>query len=138
MILMIYGAQKSPPKTYFFVMFFNKLRTGPNSKPSSFICFTRSSPPRFTKTTLRKAIKQFKKSKRPFTSLKIAQAPKPMYLQRICLLKVMIGRLPGTPPGRPKRSQNLPRELPRTLRALRGPSRTPRTPWESRNLLKIK
>ena len=32
----------------------------------------------------------------------------------------MIGRLPGTPPGRPKGSQNLPEELPRTLRALRG------------------
>ena len=50
---------------------------------------------------------------------------------------MIIGRLPGTPPGRHKRSQNLPRELPRTLRPLRRLSRTPRTPWESRNLWKI-
>ena len=49
----------------------------------------------------------------------------------------MIRRLPGTLPGRSKRFQNLPGELPRTLRALRGPSRTPRTSWESRNLRKI-
>ena len=42
----------------------------------------------------------------------------------------MIGRLPGTPPGRPKRSQNLPGELPRSPRPLRGPSRTPRPSWE--------
>ena len=41
----------------------------------------------------------------------------------------MIGHLPGTPPGCSERSQNLPGELPRTLRALRGPSRTPRTSW---------
>ena len=32
----------------------------------------------------------------------------------------MIGRLPGTLPGRPERSQNLPGELPRTLRAPRA------------------
>ena len=49
----------------------------------------------------------------------------------------MIGRLPGTAAGRPKRSQNLPGELPRPPRALRGPSRTPRTSWELRNLTKI-
>ena len=42
----------------------------------------------------------------------------------------MIGRLPGTLPGRPKTSQNLPGELPRSPRPLRGPSRTPRTSWE--------
>ena len=40
----------------------------------------------------------------------------------------MIGRLPGTLPGRPKRSQNLPRQLPRTLRALRGPPWPPGRP----------
>ena len=34
----------------------------------------------------------------------------------------MIGRLPGTLPGGSKRSQNLPGELPRPPRALRGPS----------------
>ena len=41
---------------------------------------------------------------------------------------------PWNPPGRPKRSQNLPRKVPRTLRALRGPSRTTRTSWELQNL----
>ena len=56
---------------------------------------------------------------------KIQTPPQVSESRPIHSLKVIIGRLPGTPPGRPKRSQNLPRELPRTLRALRGPSRTP-------------
>ena len=43
---------------------------------------------------------------------------------------MMIGRLPGTIPDRPETSQNLPGELPRSPRPLRGPSRTPRTSWE--------
>ena len=42
---------------------------------------------------------------------------------------------PWDPPDHPKRSQNLPVELLRTLRALREPSRTPRTSWKPQNLM---
>ena len=45
--------------------------------PNLQFSLARNSPPRFTKTTLRKTMKKQTKSKRPFTSLKIAQAPKP-------------------------------------------------------------
>ena len=79
MILVILGAQKSPPKTYFFVMIFLKITYWPKLKTFNFHMFYNEFTSPIHKIHTPKNNKQTK-SKRPFTSLKIAQAPKPTYL----------------------------------------------------------
>ena len=133
MILVILGAQKSPPKTYFFVMIFLKITYWSKLKTFNFHMFYNEFTSPIHKNHTPKNNEKTNKIQTPLHVTENRPSSKTFRLYRICLLKVMIGRLPGTPPGRPKRSQNLPGELPRPPRALRGLSRTPRTPWESRN-----
>ena len=124
MILVSLGAQKSPPKTYFFVKVFLKITYW--SKLKTFICqmFYNEFTSPCTKTTLRKTIKKQIKSKRPFTSLKIAQAPK---------TKIFVMYLPPkgndwTPPRDPPRSpQNVPKP---TRGAPETPQSSPRAPQD--------
>ena len=118
------------PKPTCSSLFSWTLRKGPIAKPSIYIGFTMNSPPHSAKTT-RENVQKTKKIPTPPQVTENRPSPKTF---------VFVMYLPPksndwTPPDHPKRSQNLPVELPRTLRALRGPSRTPRTSWEPQNLM---
>ena len=80
MILVILGAQKSPPKTYFFDMIFLKITYWPKLKTFNLHMFYEEFTSPIHKSQTQKNIEKKKKCKRPYTSLKIAQAPKPLYL----------------------------------------------------------
>ena len=134
MILVILGAQKSPPKTYFFVMIFLKNTYRSKLKTFDFHLFYEEFTSPIHKNHTPKNNEKTNKIQTPLHVTENRPSSKTFVFVTYLPPILIIGRLPGTPPGRPKRSQNLPGELPRPPRALRGLPRTPRTPWEPRNL----
>ena len=82
MILVILGAQNSPPKTPFSLLFSWNVRKDPNAKPSYFIQFTMNSPAVSTKTILEKQMKNKENTDAPTSHWK---SPK---LQNLCICNV--------------------------------------------------
>ena len=137
MILVILGAQKSPPKTYFFVMIFLKITYWPKLKTFDFHMFYEEFTSPIHKNHTPKNNEKTNKIQTPLHVTENRPSSKTSVFVTYLPPKSDDWTPPRDPPGRPKRSQNLPGELPRPPRALRGPPGTPRTPWESRNLTEI-
>ena len=137
MILVILGAQKSPPKTYFFVMIFLKITYWPKLKTFNLHMFYNEFTSPIHKIHTPKNNEKTNKIQTPLHVTENRPSSKTSIFVMYLPPKSDDWTPPRDPPRSPQRSQNLPGELPRPPRALRGLSRTPRTPWESRNLTKI-
>ena len=133
MTLVILGAHHSLPKTNFFIILFRTITYWPKLKTFNLHMFYNEITSPIHKNHTPKNNEKTNKIQRPLHVTENRPSSKTLVFVTYLYVKIVIGRLPGTPPGRPKRSQNLPGELPRPPRALRGPPGTPRTPWEPRN-----
>ena len=101
------------------------------------MCFTTNSPPRFTKIRLKRTLKKTNWIQRRLHVTETRPSSKTAGFVTYLHFKSNDWTPPRDPPRSPQKVPKPTRELPRTLRAFRGPSRTPRTSWESQHLTKL-
>ena len=133
MILVILGAQKSPPKTYFFVMMFLKITYWSKLKTFNFHIFYNefSSP--------------IQKNHTPKNNEKTNKIQTPLHFTEnrpSSKTSVLVTYLPPksddwTPPRSPQKVPKPTRGAPETPQSCPRALQDPRTSWESRNLAKI-
>ena len=132
MILVILGAQKSPPKTYFFVMIFLKTTYWPKLKTFNLHMFSpihkNHTPENNEKTN---------KIQRPLHVAENRPSSKTLVFVTYLPPKSHEWTPPRDAPRSPQKVPKLTRGSPETPQTSPRASRTPRTPWESRNLTEI-